>query len=162
MNFDALATMQAESFRRAGKTMLGSFLPAQALNAEELQEFLTRKTYSVLATTRPDGRPLASMILFLVWRDAFWLPSARGAVRLNNLRSQPWASLVVFEGEENEHTVVVVEGSTSIHESVSPIFDQGLGRVWQERVPQPRDWVAALIELKPSRLLSFRAAKAAS
>ena len=158
LSFDALMKVQEASFRRAGKPMLGSFLPEQALSRDDLEAFLTRKQYAVMATTRPNGKPLASMILFLVWRNAFWLPSTKGAVRLTNLSSQPWASLVITEGEDSNHTAVVVEGPTVTHggESMSRIFGDGLADVWDRHVTHSHDWVAALIELTPDRLLSFR------
>src|SRR5207248_2456678 len=99
------------------------------------------------------------LILFLIYQQSFWLPSTAGAARLTNLRSQSWASLVISEGEETEHTAVVLEGPTAIHEreSVAAMLNGDLGRLWTERIQQPHDWVAYLIELTPHRLLSYRA-----
>jgi general stress protein 26 len=156
----SLDELQAESFDRAGKATKASYPIERALQARELEAFLSQRQYAVLSTTRPDGRPLAAVILFMFWRGAFWLPSTEGATRMRNLASQPWASLVISDGEGSSHTAVVVEGPTVIHHDrrdIDDLFDRGLMRIWRERVNKPHDWVAALIELTPTKLLSYRA-----
>jgi len=156
----SLAEIQAESFDRAGEATKASYPIEHALQPRDLEAFLRQRQYAVLSTTRPDGRPLASVIVFLFWRGAFWLPSTKGATRIRNLTSQPWASLVISDGEGSSHTAVVVEGPTVIHHDrrdIEDLFGRGLTGIWRERVNKPHDWVAALIELTPYKLLSYRA-----
>ena len=73
------------------------------------------------------------------------------SVRERNIRHQPWVSLVVAEGDRNEHVVVSIEGNAEIVQpaDVPPdVNDQG------------GEWVGVWIRLRAQRVLSYGAADA--
>ncbi len=122
-----------------------------------LAAFLDSRRYAVLATSRPDGRPQAAPVAFIVWNGAFWFASVRGA-RLRNLRARPFASAVLMEGEEPSHRAVIAEGPVVLHE----VGDEGSMAAefrarWSERHGDTPAWAAALIELRPNHLFSYDA-----
>ena len=47
-------------------------------------------------------------------REAFWLPTLGGAVRLANVSSQPWLALSILEGEHDTHAAVLTEGPAEV------------------------------------------------
>jgi hypothetical protein len=124
---------------------------------------LSRCRYAVLATARPDGRPHAAPIAFLVLHGVFWIGTVEG-VRLRNLRARPWGSLVVMEGEADvgeqgaPHRAVTLEGPVTLHEGDD--FEPAWRRLedrWLARFGHAPDWAVALIELTPRRLYSHSA-----
>jgi len=127
------------------------------MDAGRLAAFLDSRRYAVLATSRPDGRPQAAPLAFVIWTGAFWFASVRGA-RLRNLRARPYASVVLTEGEGSSHRAVISEGSVVLHEvrdeaSLAPEFR----RRWIDRHGDAPAWAVALIELRPDRLFSYDA-----
>jgi len=118
--------------------------------------FLDQKRYAVLATGRRDGRPHAAPIAFSVWRGAFWIATVEG-VRLRNLRSRPYASIVVTDGDERaRHRAVIAEGAVVIHEGAGAgEADRLFGENWRLRHGGDPTWAAAMIELRPERVFSF-------
>jgi PPOX class probable F420-dependent enzyme len=63
---------------------------------------------SIIATTRPDGRPHA-MAIWFCWLDGrLYFITARSTQKARNLARQPWAVVHVGDGDE----VLMVEGST--------------------------------------------------
>ena len=81
--------------------------------------------------------------------DVFWLPTVADAVRTRNITSQPWISLVVTEGDQDEHVVVIIEGTA---EAISP------GDVPSDVVSQvDGDWADVWIRLQAERVLSYGA-----
>jgi hypothetical protein len=95
------------------------------------------------------------MILLCFWDGRFWLPSVGGATRLRNLAQQPWAALVVHEGEGTDHIVVLAEGPAVVHTDVAEVFAGGLADTWRERIGEVPEWAAALIEVRPTKVLSY-------
>ena len=77
-------------------------------------------------------------------------------VRLRNLRSTPWASLVGSEGQgEETHRALSVEGATTLHEAGAfRGVREWLDRRWSERHSHAPDWAVAFVELKPERVFS--------
>lgn len=59
-----LAALQAQTFDRATATTQRSYPPERRLTPEQLERYLDRREYAVVGTTRPDGRPHASMTTF--------------------------------------------------------------------------------------------------
>jgi len=53
----------------------------------------------VVGSTRPDGRPHTAMSIFIRRGTTFWLPTMAGSVRERNLRSTPWLTMVIAEGD---------------------------------------------------------------
>ena len=162
---EALAEIQRLSYARASDALRRSWPEEQALDAAALAAFLGRKRYGVLATSRPDGRPHAAPVAYAVADGAFWVATVAG-LRLRNLRSTPWASLVVMEGELDQddagpgtaHVAVTAEGRVRLHEDDA--FAAAFARLraqWVERHGHEPDWAAALAELRPERIFSHAA-----
>jgi S-adenosylmethionine-dependent methyltransferase len=151
----SLAEIQAESFARAGAGTRESFPEKKVLTAEELAGFLARKGYATLATARADGRPHAAMIGFVEREGRIWIPSVAAAVRLRNLTREPSATLVVNDGEGDDHVVAIIEGECVVHDDVEPILEAFLRDAWRERFATELDWAGAIIELVPTKVLSY-------
>jgi len=111
--------------------------------------------HAVLATTRPDGRPHAAPVAFLVREDEVWMASVAGAARLRNMRHQPAASLVVIEGDGDAHVALIVEGPTTLHEDPQPVLNEWMRDAWRDRFGTELTWAGALIELEPTKVLSY-------
>ena len=146
-----LAGIQARSYERAGAALRSSWPEESAFDADGLVAFLARKDYAVLATTRRDGKPQAAPIAFFVRDGSFWIASVAGA-RLRNLRANPYAALVIAEGDRGDHRAVRVEGPAVIHEGAA--LDT-LRSAWRERHGGDASWASAFIELRPRTLFSY-------
>lgn len=166
----ALAAIQRRSYEAAGRGLRGSWPESQALDADGLAAFLGRRRYCVLATGRADGRPHAAPVAFTVGAGAFWVATVAG-LRLRNLRAVPWASLVVMEGERDEdepqergrpHVAVTAEGTVRLHEGEAMRAAlESLAAEWRRRHGDLPGWAVALAELRPERLFSHDAGRAA-
>jgi hypothetical protein len=78
----------------------------------------------------------------------FWLPTVARSVRERNVRTEPWMTMTVTEGDRDSH-VVVVEGPAEV---------VALAAVPAEvRAAVTGDWVATWIRLTAQRLLSYAA-----
>jgi PPOX class probable F420-dependent enzyme len=105
-----------------------------------LSAVLANPNPSVIATVRPDGRPVSSAVRYL-WDDGDVLTSlgARSA-RLRNLRAEPRASLTVFDGPDwyrqiTVHGTVVSldeDGDLGIIDRLSQHYE---GRPYEARNP---------------------------
>jgi general stress protein 26 len=123
----ALVALQDASYARARRGLRSSWPSEQAMTAAGLHAFLEARRYGILATTRPDGRPQAAPISFLVRDGAFWFATVAGA-RLRNVRANPYASLVVAEGEEGAHRALMTEGAVRLHDPTATLAGD-----WAER-----------------------------
>ncbi len=146
-----LAEIQNASFARAGRGLLKSWPPSHAMEPDALAQLLSSHRYAVLATTRPDTRPHAAPVGFLVAKGVFWLATVEGA-RLRNLEQNPYASLVLIEGEDETHSALLVEGATSLHSPRPELRD-----LWARRFNNKADWAAAFIKLQPNSVFSYAA-----
>ncbi|NUU22854.1 MAG: hypothetical protein HOV68_15290 [Streptomycetaceae bacterium] len=146
---DTLAALQDRTFARATAATAGTYPPERRLTADQLAAYLDRRSYAVVSTARPDGRPHTAMSMYVRRGTDFWLPTVRGSVRVRNLRGQPWLTLVVAEGEDDEHIAVILEGPAETLE-----VDQTPADV---RAAADRDWVGAWIRVRAERLLSYAA-----
>ncbi len=126
------------------------------MSPRELTEFLNKKRYAVLATSRRDGRAHAAPIGFVIWKNGFWIASIEGA-RTRNLRNRPWASIVVAEGDSTgEHRAVIAEGPVELHKAAeSGVFFQE----YKKKFGRSVDWATIVIELNPERLFSYDGTK---
>ena len=122
-----MAAIQERTFERSRPSTSESFRPATRLTAEQLSAYLDRRAFAAVCTGRPDGRPHAAMTSYFRRDDVFWLPTVADAVRTRNITSQPWISLVVTEGDKDEHVVVIIEGTA---EAISP---ETCRRMWSRR-----------------------------
>jgi nitroimidazol reductase NimA-like FMN-containing flavoprotein (pyridoxamine 5'-phosphate oxidase superfamily) len=150
-----VAALQRESFARCSPATGEAFPEVRRMDGEALERFLARKQYLVLSTTRPDGRPHAAMSAFLLDGDRFWCPTMAGTVRTRNLAAQPRVSIVVTEGEGDEHAVVLCEG-----EARTPARGEepeGLEDRWLDKFGWGPDWAESWIAITPTRILTFAA-----
>jgi hypothetical protein len=86
---------------------------------------------------------------------------------LRNLKTTPWASLVVMEGnrdadepgDEAPHRAFTAEGPVVLHEgdAFAAAF-QPLTETWLARHGHEPDWAVALVELRPERVFSYSGA----
>lgn len=146
-----LIDIQNASFGRAGRGLLKSWPPSEAMQPQQLADFLSSHRYAVLATTRPDDRPHAAPVGFVVVQGVFWFASVAGA-RLRNLEQNRHASLVVIEGEDENHRALLIEGTTILHPPHPELHD-----LWATRFNTGADWAAAFIELRPNVVFSYAA-----
>ncbi len=147
---ERLLGIQQASYRRADAALRGSWPQERAMGLEELDSFLAERLYCVVATTTKQGRPQARPVAFSVVGGAFWLATVAGG-RLRNLERTPWASVVVSEGEGDEHRAVAADGPVTI--SGRP--PGGVLESWEARFGATPAWAAAWLELRPERLFSY-------
>jgi general stress protein 26 len=149
------------SLDRASPATAEAWPRKDSLSGAELEAFVEGKRYAMLATTRHDGRPHAAMVAFAPHAGRFFLPAMAGTARVRNLTAEPTASLVITEGEGREHVAVVIEGDALVHDDPAELMDAFLRDRWRERYGSNLDeWVDAVVELVPTRVLSHRADRA--
>jgi general stress protein 26 len=152
---DALAELQDRTFERATAATAKSYPPERRLTAEQLTTYLGRREYAVVGTARPDGRPHASMSMYLRDGTSFWLPTVSGSIRERNLRTQPWLNLVIAENDDDTHIAVIAEGPADLvslddlPDEVRTVVDERWSYVWK--------WVEVWIRLRTERVLSYAA-----
>jgi hypothetical protein len=147
-----LNQLQEVSFSRASGTMRKAYPPERRMSGIQLAGYLSRRTYALASSTRPDGRPHAAPTLFSIYAEAFWLPTLGGAVRLANVSSHPWLALSILEGEHDTHAAVLTEGPAEVL-AAAP---EELRRITQLRNRGGNlDWATAWLRMTPQRLFSF-------
>ena len=146
---ELLAVLQHRTFARATTATVSSYPPERRLDAAQLASYLDRRAFAVVGSTRSDGRPHAAMSTYIRRDATFWLPTVAGSVRERNLRATPWLTMVIAEGDHDEHIAVLIEGSAEVVEpSLAPA---------DVRAEVPGDWVSAWIRLTADRLMSYGA-----
>jgi nitroimidazol reductase NimA-like FMN-containing flavoprotein (pyridoxamine 5'-phosphate oxidase superfamily) len=155
-DLDALLAVQQSSYARAGEGLRRSWPEAQALDREGLLGLLQELVYGVLATSRPDGRAHAAPVAYSVDGGAFWVASVEGR-RLRNLRTIPWASLVLFDRQPGGlHRALTAEGRVRLWEGDDfAAVRRRLDPAWTSRHEKAPDWAVALVELRPERIFSY-------
>ena len=112
-------------------------------------------TSAATASSRPrprKGRPQARPVAFTRLPRAFWFGTVAGG-RLRNLERTPWVSVVIADGEGDEHRAVAVDGPVTLH-SEPP---DGLLDLWEARFGSRAEWAVVWLELRPERLYSYDA-----
>jgi hypothetical protein len=146
---ELLGRLQDRTFLRATAATVGSYPPERRLNAAQLASYLDRRAFAVVGSTRADGRPHAALSSYIRRDGTFWLPTVAGSVRERNLRTAPWLTMVIAEGDHDEHIAVLIEGSAEVVEpSLAPA---------DVRAAVSGDWVSAWIRLTADRLMSYAA-----
>jgi hypothetical protein len=146
---ELLGRLQDRTFLRATAATLGSYPPERRLNAVQLASYLDRRAFAVVGSTRADGRPHAALSSYIRRDGTFWLPTVAGSVRERNLRTAPWLTMVIAEGDHDEHVAVLIEGSAEVVDpSLAPA---------DVRAAVSGDWVSAWIRLTADRLMSYAA-----
>src|SRR5579862_1953058 len=146
---ELLGELQDRSFARATGATAASYPPERRLSGAQLASYLDRRAFAVIGSGRADGRPHAAMSVYFRRGVTFWLPTVAGSVRERNLRTTPWLTMVIAEGDHDEHIVVLIEGPAEI---LAP--PQGPADV---RAAATGDWVSAWIRVTAERLLSYAA-----
>jgi PPOX class probable F420-dependent enzyme len=150
--------VQSASFAHAGGSTREAWPEADSLQGAALREFLERKGYGMLATTRPDGRPHAAMVAFVVRDGRLYLPAMAGAVRIRNLERDPRASFVVSEGEGPDHRAVVIEGDVELVPDPAGLLNAWLAEAWRAKFGSDlASWATEVAVLLPTRVLSHDA-----
>jgi hypothetical protein len=144
---EPLGDLQDQTFARATPATATSYPPERRLSAEQLTSYLARRVYAVVGSTRADGRPHAAMSVFVRRGTTFWLPTMAGSMRERNLCGTPWLTMVVAEGDDDEHIAVIIEGPAEVIAPSEVPADV--------RAAAPSEWVSAWIRLTAQRLLSF-------
>jgi nitroimidazol reductase NimA-like FMN-containing flavoprotein (pyridoxamine 5'-phosphate oxidase superfamily) len=148
----SLFEIQQASYVRADGALRGAWPAEQAMSHDELEAFLAERTYCVLATVTPGGRPQARPVAFAAVDASIWFATVEGG-RLRNLEHSPWVSVVVAEGEGDRHRAVAADGPVVL-------VDKPPGHVlelWERRFGSRAEWAARWFELRPERLFSYRA-----
>jgi nitroimidazol reductase NimA-like FMN-containing flavoprotein (pyridoxamine 5'-phosphate oxidase superfamily) len=147
-----LYEVQHASYVSAGGALRGAWPPEQAMSRSELDGFLSERTYCVLATVAAHGRPQARPVAFAVLGGSIWFATVAGG-RLENIERTPWVSVVISEGEGDEHRAVVADGPVTLSdEPPAEVLD-----LWEQRFGSRAAWAVRWFELRPERLYSHRA-----
>ena len=152
---EVLAELQDRTIERATAATASTYPPERRLTAEQLTSYLGRREYAVVGTSRPDGRPHASMSMYIRSGGAFWLPAVAGSIRARNLRANPWLTLVVAENDDESHIAVIAEGPAELValDDLPDDLRAAVDRSW----PNVWTWVDVWIVLNTERVLSYAA-----
>jgi nitroimidazol reductase NimA-like FMN-containing flavoprotein (pyridoxamine 5'-phosphate oxidase superfamily) len=150
VDIDALVRLQEASYSSAGEMLRKSWPPESAMDAAKLRDFLEQHTFCVFATTSARGRPQARPVAYTVLGSSFWFATVAGH-RLRNVQRTPWVSVVIAEGDREEHRAVIVDGPVTISTQAS---DELLA-AWRARHGNAAEWASAWLELEPARFLSY-------
>lgn len=140
--FDAL---QRETFATATAATTSGYPPERRLAADVVVAVLSARKYATVASTRPDGRPHATPVSFVLVGTDLWLPTVGGAARTRNVLAQPYLVLVVSEGEGDAHLALILEGPATVETTAPP-----------EAGSAP-EWADAWLVLRPERLFTYAA-----
>lgn len=146
-----LGRLQEQTFARATPATVGAYPASRRLTGQQLADYLDRRAFAVISSTRPDGRPHAAMSSYVRRAGTFWLPTGPGSVRERNVRARPWLSMVVTEGDRGQHVFVRIEGRGSV---VTPSEVPA-----DVRAAVPGEWVNCWIRLEGKSVLSYSAAE---
>ena len=124
-----------------------------------VQEYLNENEIGVLATSNPDGSPLAMPMWFIHDNDGLALVSQADDMKVRNMRRDPRVGIVVESGSGGSIACIIVQGNVTFlsHESdrsrVGARFIDKYGvhmeKRWNGRsVPESR----ALFVIQPNRI----------
>ncbi|HEX9775305.1 MAG TPA: pyridoxamine 5'-phosphate oxidase family protein [Actinomycetota bacterium] len=151
----ALARIQEASFARASEATRNAFPPERRMTGEALAAYLGAKRYAILGTVRPDGRPHAAPVGYALVGTRFVIGTLPDAQRVRNVRHQPSCSLVVTHGEDDEHVVVIAEGTARLIEPMDAPLE--VRAPFRDDEGALASWVGLLMVVTPERLLSYAA-----
>lgn len=148
---EALARLQEASYEQAAAAVRSAWPLESAMDSHQLAEFLGERRFCVFASTTANGRPQARPVAFTVFGSSFWFATGPGG-RLRNVERTPWVSFVVADGDRGAHRAVVVDGRARVLERPA----EDLLAAWDERHGSRAEWAAAWLEVRPTRLFSYR------
>jgi Pyridoxamine 5'-phosphate oxidase len=149
---DDLGSVQDRTFASASAATRAAYPLSERLSARQLADYLGRRAFGIVSSTRPDGRPHAAISSYVRRGSTFWLPTVTGSVRERNVRVQPWLSLVITEGDRGRHVAVLIEGPADV---VAPADTPA-----DVRAAAGGDWAACWLRLRAERVLSYGSAGA--
>jgi len=149
---DDLGGVQDRTFASASAATRAAYPASDRLSSRQLADYLDRRAFAVVSSTRPNGRPHAAISSYVRRGSTFWLPTVAGSVRERNVRTGPWLSLVVTEGDRGRHVVVLIEGPVAV---VAPADTPA-----DIRAAAGGDWVGCWLRLHAERVLSYGSASA--
>jgi general stress protein 26 len=152
---ESLEMVQVRSFAQASAATLASFPVEHALSGPELDGFLSERRYAMVATTRPDGRPHATMAAFRHRDGRLWLPTVAAAARVRNISANPGITVIVAEGVGDEHVMVMLEGRAILHHDPEPIMTAWFREAWVAVYESDLSWAGRIIEVIPTKVLSY-------
>jgi Pyridoxamine 5'-phosphate oxidase len=143
----SLEEVQQQTFAQATEATRIAYPQGSRLNGPQLAAYLDRRSFAVVSSCRPDGRPHAVIASFARRGTRFWLPTVAGSTRERNVKGSPWLALVVSEGDRGRHIAVIVEGPAGVAApgDVPPDVTAQLGGAW----------AAAWLRLDARRVLSY-------
>jgi len=152
-----LAQLQAASFERANSATRVGYPKGKRMSGQELEQFVLDIAYLTIATVRSNGRPHAAMSTFVVHKGSAWIPTESGTLRLRNLATKPFAALVIAEGSDEDHRIVLTEGETrsASNSEVAPEVVEAW-RAKYEEADGP-GWADSWVEVRLTKLFSYRA-----
>ena len=159
IDVEPLLEVQRSSYAAASEGLRAAWPEVQALADAGMASLLEDNRYCVLATARRDGRAHAAPVAFVVSEGSFWIATVPG-LRLRNLQSTPWASVVVMDGVADEgeegvpHRALTAEGPVVLHE---PAALARFDKQWLQSHTDAPHWAEAFIELRPQRIFSHAA-----
>lgn len=68
--------------------------------SDPIRKFLDKPNLAVLATVSPSGRPQATPVWFMVDGDEILINTAKGRVKLQNLKAHPHVALAVYDRDD--------------------------------------------------------------
>ena len=151
-----LGRLQDASFSRAG-AVRKAYPPERRMTGPQLAGYRARRTYALVSSTRPDGRPHAAPTLFSIYAEAFWL-STLGSAGPARQRPGPSVARTVHHRGRARHPRRGAHrgpgrgagdrsgGSPEHHRAAQPRRQPGLGNALAADDP------AAVVQLRRARL----------
>jgi general stress protein 26 len=157
MDAAALDDLQTRSFARASPTTNSAYPPESRMSGDLLLRLLGARKYIVVATTRRDGTPHAALSSFALADGKVWLPTESGTARIGNLQRNPYVSLVLTEGEDETHAVVLIDGPVRLlPDADAPATSRA---AWKDKFSHEPAWADRWICVEPRRLFSYAASQ---
>jgi general stress protein 26 len=151
-----LARLQEASFEGASAATLAGYPENKRMTERQLIQFLSDIAYLTIATVRKDGRPHAAMSTFVIHEGNAWIPTESGTLRRRNLDHTPFAALVIAEGGDGDHRIVLSEGPANVAPSAavaSDVIEAWKTKYIKEEAPR---WADSWIEVRLSKLFSYQ------
>jgi hypothetical protein len=152
LDAEAWDRLQDGTFGRATGATRDAWPAETRMSGGEIAAYLDRHRFGVLATGRRDGRPHAVPVGYVRRGTDVWLPTMGGSLRARNVTRQPWAVLVVSEGDgrteadpDGWHRMCSLEGPTAL----VPVADA------PTELGAAASWATHWVRLTPERVYTY-------
>ena len=130
------------------------------MTAQQLLAFCQGQRHCVLGVAGAGRAPLLVPVSFnIAPGGAIWLPTGSGAVRLELIRRNPRATVIVGQALSDHHRVVLASGPVELVESLA--LPPGVVEAAENKLGA-LEWAEWWIRLTPARLLGYDAGSAGS